>query len=393
MTITDSLAEVSQSRALTLLTDLVRIDTINPMGTAVPTRPVEHEACDYIEAFFADLGVDVVRDGFSPSHENLSVLVPGATAAAATMFESHVDTVPADDWRDRALVPRVEGSVVYGRGTADDKASLVAMMLALESVIRSGATPPQPVLFLAAGDEEYAQTGIKHFRTLEVPVARGVFGEPSDLAPIVQHKGTVRWDITALGRSAHSSRPHLGVNAIHAAFRVIEALERHQAELAERYQSPLMTGPTLTVTMISGGRTRNAVPDECRLSVDYRCLPGQQPDEARGEVIDLLARAGLDVQHSDVQLMTPPLATDPTDGFALSVLAACRARRPEVELAGVPYGTDASWITDLGPALVLGPGSIDTAHAIDEWVDVRDIVTCAGIYRDVMLADHLDDGT
>lgn len=383
---------ITVERARALLEDLVAIDSINPMDGA-PRHPgrVEAGVNDYLTDVLRPFDVAVTREAVSDLHENLYVDLAGATGGPAMLFEAHADTVPADDWADRALLPRRDGDRVIGRGAADTKGSLVSMLLAVLDLAERGITPPRSVTFMSAGDEEFAQTGIKHFRTTGREVGWGIFGEPSNLIPIVQHKGTIRWDITANGKSAHSSQPHLGVDAIAAAIDVIEGLRKHQSDLADRYRSDLMTSPTLTVTRITGGRTRNAVADQCTVSLDYRVVPGQDPDVARAEVLAALEGLALDLEHGDVQLMTPPLATDPGDPFAQVVQESCRVHgHRDAALAGVPYGTDASWVSDRAPALVLGPGSIDVAHAIDEAVDVNEVVACALIYSDLMTRPSLE---
>lgn len=378
--------QLSPERAERLLSDLVSIPSVNPMGRPWDEpEPVERAVNDYIERLFAPHGVPVVRQTVSAMHESLMVRIPGREDGPCLLFESHVDTVPADDWPERAFVPRVDGDRLYGRGACDDKGSLSAMLMAILDLLACGETPPAPVILLAAGDEEYAQTGIKHFRGAGVPVAAGIFGEPTRLMPVVQHKGTVRWDITVHGRSAHTSRPELGVNAILAATELIGALGKYQDELQTRFRSPLMTGPTITVSMIRGGRTRNAVPDECTLSVDFRVTPGMQPLEAREALIARIAGLRLDVSHSELQLMTPPLDTPSDHPFSRRVLGICRRHAgSHAELRGEPYGTDASWVADRAPALVLGPGDISCAHAVDEQVSIAEVATCARIYRDIM---------
>ena len=164
---------------------------------------------------------------------------------------------------------------------------------------------------------------------------------------------------------------------------------RHERRLRERHQNPRMTGPSLTVTMIQGGRTRNAVADQCTLSVDFRVLPRMQPAQARAELIEVLATLGLEVTHGETQLMTPPLDTDPEDAFAQRVRDVCRrlTGRRDIEFAGAPYGTDAAWISDRAPAAVLGPGSIDSAHAVDEHVDLDEVVSCAHIYHEIVMSE------
>jgi acetylornithine deacetylase len=350
--------------------------------------PVERPVIEYLEGLFAPYSVAMERLPVSERHESLLITVPGRRDAPALLFESHMDTVPADDWPDRAFVPHIEDGLLYGRGACDDKGSLAAMALALLDLLESGETPPTPVLFLAAGDEEYAQTGIKGFREDAPPVGRGVFGEPTKLAPIVQHRGTLRWDITVHGRSAHTARPELGVNAIYGAVAVIQEIGCIQSDLQKRFPPGLTPGPALTVTMIRGGRTRNAVPDECTLALDFRLAPGMDLDAARTEVTNRLDTLGHSLTHSPLQLQTPALATSPNDPFSRQVLFLCRRHAgPDIALEGAPYGTDASWMAHRGPMLVLGPGDIAYAHAVDERIPLAEVVTCARIYGDILHSD------
>jgi acetylornithine deacetylase len=302
-----------------------------------------------------------------------------------------MDTVPADDWPDTAFTPRLEGDILYGRGACDDKGPLTSMILAVMDLLETDTRPHFPALLLCAGDEEHAQTGIRTFRNSPYKLGRGIFGEPTSCLPVVQHRGTIRWDITVHGKSAHTSKPHLGVNAILGMMEVIAALQEHQRDVQTRYTSDLLPGPALTVTMIHGGRTRNAVPDECTISVDYRIVPGMGLEESLEEVKQRLAQLGHKITHQPSQIMTRPLDTSPNDPFSRQVWEVCRHYvGPEAQLQGVPYGTDAAWVSDLIPALVLGPGSIDSAHAVDEHIDLNEVVTCAQIYRDILLLGPTD---
>ncbi len=377
-------------RAVELVRDLVALKTVNPMGRDYGAKvPVERPVTEYIEALLAPFGVTALRQSCSPIHENLLIRVEGRSDGPCTLFESHADTVPADDWIDRAFRPRVEGSLVYGRGACDDKASLAGMLMALIGVLESGKAPPQTVLMLSAGDEEYGQCGIRHFvQTIDAPIGRGIFGEPTQLVPVVQHKGTVRWDITVHGRSAHTSRPELGRNAILDTMRVIETLDQQQCEFQDRFPGGLTGGPTVTVTMIHGGRTRNAVPDECTIAVDMRIVPGMNSAKSLEQVIDAVGRLDMEVTHNEPQIMAPSLNTAPDDPFTSTTIEACSScLGRSVKAEGAPYGTDAAWVSDMVPAIVLGPGRIDTAHAIDEVIDATEIATCAEIYHRLMVHD------
>lgn len=375
-----------------LLCDLIALQTVNPMGQPYHgDSPVERPVTEYLEQLFSPFNVRVERQRCSPIHESLLIVIPGRTSGPGTLVEAHMDTVPAVDWPERAFEPRREGALIFGRGACDDKGSLAAMVIALLEIMESGKQPPQTVWFLAAGDEEYAQTGIKQFvAEYRAPIGRGIFGEPTECVPVIQHKGTIRWDITVYGRSAHTARPDLGRNAILDATRVIGYLSQYEKQLRRRYSSPWVSGPTLTVTMIHGGRTRNTVPEECTIAVDFRILPGMDRQQSVDELFAALAALALPITHGEFQCFAPALNTSPDDPFVKMALALCRETLGrDMKPAGVPYGSDACWAPDGVPAIILGPGDIASAHAVDEYVDLAQVMQCAALYRQLLLQDWL----
>ncbi len=377
-------------RATDLLSQLISLRTVNPMERPYAgTHPVERPVTEYLQDLFQRFDVEVSLEACSDLHENLLIRVAGTTSAPASLFESHVDTVPADGWTDRAFTPRVEKGRIYGRGACDDKGSLAAMVLAVLNLLETGLRPPQTILLLAAGDEECAQTGICHFaKTHEEQIGRGVFGEPTSCIPIIQHKGTIRWDISVRGRSSHSSEPQKGRNAILDMLHVIDRLQTLQDELTQGHSTTFISPPTLTVTMINGGQTRNALPAECTCAVDFRIVPGMDCGEASRFVIDSVNSLGLETVHGPFQCFAPPLSTSPDDPFAVAALEVCREQLSKpVEMTSAPYGSDASRMPPGGPAIVLGPGNIENAHTIDESVELQQVVDCARIYQRLMMHD------
>src|SRR5262245_61501272 len=121
-------------RSADVLSALVGIDSINPMGREYRrAEPVERRIIEYIEELFAPHAsrVAMTRQSCSPIHESLILSLPGESEGPAALFESHMDTVPAHGWEKRALQPIVQGDKLIGLGASDDKGSLVAMILAL----------------------------------------------------------------------------------------------------------------------------------------------------------------------------------------------------------------------------------------------------------------------
>jgi acetylornithine deacetylase len=351
-------------------------------------EPVERQVIEYIEELFAPHAgrVTTTRQTCSAVHESLIIRICGESERPAALFESHMDTVPAHGWEERALKPIVQEDKLIGLGASDDKGSLVAMILALLELLEDSVVPARTIVLVCAGDEEYAQAGIRKFLgDSEERFAYGIFGEPTRLCPVVQHKGTVRWDITVHGKSAHTSRPELGINAISGMMDVIAALAAHQEQLQMDSTNLLMSGPTITVTTIAGGQTRNATPDECTIAVDFRVMPGMDPAAERKLVIDKLGSLPWQISHSQVQVLTPSLNTDPRSAFADDILSICRRiKGPESIIQGEPYGTDAAWTNGRCPSIVLGPGNIRSAHAVDEHIDLEELRQAVEIYKQIM---------
>lgn len=130
---------VDPNEPANLVCDLVALQTVNPMGRPYDgSVPVERPVVEHLERLFAPFDVQLERQRCSSIHESLLVTVQGRTTGPGTLFESHVDTVPADDWRERAFCPRRDGDRIFGRGACDDKGPLAAMVTALLQVLRTG---------------------------------------------------------------------------------------------------------------------------------------------------------------------------------------------------------------------------------------------------------------
>jgi acetylornithine deacetylase len=200
----------------------------------------------------------------------------------------------------------------------------------------------------------------------------------------------LRWKVRTKGKAAHSSKPHLGVNAISHMARIIAALDRESDALAQTAHALLGSG-TLNVGVIHGGVQVNFVPDRCEIEIDRRLLPGETPEAVLAHHQRILDKVRAECSSLDVET-DPPMLADPaleTDAAA----RVCQVAKQVLtdmslngELAGVPYGSDASKLARHGiPSIIFGPGSIDRAHAAIEYVECDQVVLAAQFYRDLLL--------
>jgi acetylornithine deacetylase len=375
---------MSCTQVIETLCDLVRINSVNP---AYAQGRNEGEIQQYIARFFTRAGIPVEWQEVAAGRANVVAKLSGRDPRRRLLLEAHVDTAGIESMTIAPFEPALRDGRLFGRGACDTKGGLAAMMHALVAVHLSGATPPSDVWLAATVDEEHSYRGV--LRLCEGLSATGaIVAEPTDLRVVVASKGCLRWRVTVTGRAAHSSKPHLGVNAISRMARLIVALEEEEQQLKAR-QHPLVGCPTLNVGVIQGGAQVNIVPDECFVEIDRRLIPGEALADVQHRYEELPER--LRTQFPDLSVSQAPLLSDwpmetPTDSEIVGVVCeVLKEAKLDAEPAGVPFGSDASKLARIGiPSVVLGPGSIDQAHTADEFVPVHEVEEAAWLYEQII---------
>lgn len=373
---------ITRAAAVELLELVVSTPSVNPAFRGEGDDPAifgEERLARALQAWLARQGLSSELDVVEPGRPNLILSVAGTGGGPRMLWEGHLDTVQVTNMA-APFTPRIEGGRLYGRGAVDDGGCVVAFLLAMRAL--AADPPPGDVDFVAAMDEEYAFRGVLHHVARGEPYALGVAGEPTDLAVVRACKGTVRWWVELKGRSAHTAKPHEGLSAVTAGIRLIDAYARAMASRTGTH--PLLGPSTLTCTAFAAGEGPNTVPSKARLRFDYRYLPSENGAEVHAAfkaIAEGLAEAmpGLRV------IVEPPFvdssAMDVAEDAAVvtEMRAVCAARGLPDRVLGVPYGSDATKMVNDGgiPTIVFGPGSIDQAHAIDEYVEIDQVVAAA----------------
>ncbi len=372
------------SGVTTRLADLVAINSVN---ASLAGGPGEQAMADYVVEAARGMGVDVEQYEVEPGRPNLLARLDRGRPRTL-MFECHLDTVGLAPMPD-ALNPRIEGGRLYGRGSADPKGSLAAMLSVLES---AAADPAFPVNVWLAGsmDEEITMRGSRALAERRPAVDAVIVGEPTNLQPIVAHKGVLRWRVRTTGVAAHSATPERGRNAIFDMQTVIGALRAGIEPGLARSSHPRLGPATWSVGVIEGGEAVNVVPDTCRIDCDRRLLPGEEPDAVLAEVDRALDQArqaddGLWVEREAPYVHVPPMETAADEPVVRATVEALTQAGRDPTLAAVAYATDASMLASIGglPAVVLGPGDIAQAHTNDEWIELAELEAAVGVYRGI----------
>ena len=367
-----------------ILQELIALPSVNPALDAAALG--EGAIANYLEARCLGKGLKVSRQTVFDGRDNL--LIELRTGASQTLLlEAHMDTVPSGSMKN-AFVPDLRDGRVYGRGACDTKGSLAAMLWALERAAQKPEQLACNVALLCAVDEEHGATGIKKWVESAPPLAGAVVGEPTSLRIVTAHKGCARFAVETRGRAAHSSVAHQGDSAIVQMAAILEWLrDTIEPELKAR-SHPLCGGASLVVGTIRGGLQVNIVPESCAIEIDWRVLPGEDAGRIIAEFERRLGEAmrGRGVQFVVRELLTdPPLDTASDAPIVKCAQAAAQQLELNAQPCGVPFGSDASKLGQIGvDSIVFGPGSIAQAHGDNEYVPVNELETAAQFYLKLM---------
>ena len=352
-------AAVGEARDL--LAELV--DIPSPSGS-------EGRIVDRIESLCAEWSLPAMRVRSELGRDSLVVGAPERPALACV---AHVDTI-SPPWPARAVV---EGDVVHGLGSADDKGGVVACLLAARDLVAAGEDLERlGVAFAFPVDEERGGSGSRTV-ALRLRPRRAIALEATGLRVGLAETGDIDAWVHVSGRSAHGALTDEGENAIHAAVRMITALDRLGLDA---HTHPLLGVSQAEVGAIRGGTDFNTVPDRCSFQLQTRILPGQDGAATLSGLEALAAEHGGTVE---VVEMTEPFETPADSPLALALAdATAQVAGPGREPIGVPAWTDAHNMVDFGgaEAVVYGPGDFSVAHLPEERIDVNEVVECAAVF-------------
>lgn len=380
------LAAIDREELIDLTRTLVRAPTVNPPGE-------EGALAELLAGRLRDERVGCYLLDHGSGRASLVARLPGTGRRAGLILTGHLDVVGVGDrpWRHGPFEGVVADGRLYGRGSADMKGAVAAMAAAAIAIRRAGAPLGDDLILAFTAGEEVDSLGAQAL--VDAGLLDGadavVVGEPTDLELYVAEKGNLSFEIEARGRTAHSSMPEIGLNAVYAMAEVVGALEHLDLDAPPH---PLLGPATLSVGTIVGGVKSNVVPDRCAVEVDVRTLPDQPHAAVLARVESLLAevaarRPGVDLRVSR-SFGRDAVATAPNAEVVRQVAQAVfdvTGRRPTP--GGVPYATDAAVLVPaLGiPMAVCGPGPRGMAHQTDEYVDLDALLHAAQIYALVAL--------
>jgi acetylornithine deacetylase len=366
---------------LSLLSELVAIDSVNP--SLVPGAAGEARIADALATHMRGMGLEVHRQEVAPGRPNIIGVLEGVERGRTLMYCGHIDTVGVAGM-EAPFTPVVRAGRLYGRGAQDMKAGVAAMIDAAR-VVRDAGFRRGRLLIAAVVDEEYESIGADAL-VREWKADAAVVTEPTDLQIGVAHKGFAWGTIETRGRAAHGSRPQEGRDAILRMGRVLARLERLDRDLQARSPHPLLGTGSLHASIIRGGRELSSYPDECRLQLERRTVPGETVDTFAREMRDLLGELfeedGEMEASMKIMFSRPAYELPATESLPRTLQTAAIAAGADATTIGMSFWTDAAILGEAGiPSVLFGPGGAGL-HSLEEYVTVDDVIKC----RDALAA-------
>ncbi|MCU7238774.1 acetylornithine deacetylase [Pseudomonas peradeniyensis] len=364
------------------------------VGFATVSRDSNLELIAFIRDYLAGLGVaSELFHNEEGTKANLFATI-GPADRGGVVLSGHTDVVPVEGqtWTVEPFRLTEREGRLYGRGTADMKGFIASVLAAVPAFLAQPLKLPVHLAF--SYDEEVGCLGV---RSMLAALAQRphkprlcLIGEPTELKPVLGHKGKLAMRCQVHGAACHSAYAPYGVNAIEYAARLIGKLGEIGDDLArpehhdERFDPPFSTVQT---GIIKGGRALNIVPEECEFDFEVRALPGFEAQAVADRLqsyaeAELLPRMRAVNATSDIRLRAlsayPGLATSAESEAAQWVALLSGSD----DFGTVAFGTEGGLFDQAGiPTVVCGPGSMDQGHKPDEFVSVEQLQGCDAMLR------------
>jgi len=366
---------------------LIAIDTSNPPGK-------EGEAANFVYNRMSTLGAICNMQEFSPGRANAICRIPffRPEGGPCLIFNSHLDVVPPGEtpWTHPPFKPQIADGRVYGRGACDAKGSLAAMMAAMRLILPSSRDLQGELILTAVAAEETGGLGTQFWlksRREDLRPSMAIVGEPSSLKPVIGHKGVSRRKLFVHGRSAHSSDPSQGRNAIYPVARLALFIEELNKRL-EKNSHPLLGPPVVSANVIRGGVKDNIIPDYCELQMDRRRIPGEEKDQFDRELNEWVESMverdpSFQWQIENLGEDKEPVVISPGEPIVRAVVEAIHEVTGQRETPqGFVAATDMTFLVHQGniPTVILGPGHLAQTHIVNESVDLDQLEQAVLIY-------------
>ena len=370
---------MTSENTILLTQKLIRMNTVNSPGN-------EKEAALFVGAILEEHGFNVSYPVFDKNRLHVIAEKGLSGTQPPVVLSGHLDVVPLGSkaWTVDPFAGEIIDGKIFGRGSSDMKAGVAAIISASIQAFEEG-TPEDGVRLIITAGEELGCQGIQQLVSTHKNLGEAaaiIIAEPTANIPVTGHKDGLYLNVSTSGKTAHSSMPHLGDNAIYKAARAISKIENFNF-VADN--DPLLGYPTINVGKMSGGLNLNSVPDHAEFTIDIRSTTKIN----HADILQYIKEELGDETKIETLVNMTPASTLEEDPFVQLVYDVCEVDRLSGEYPkALPYLTDGSVLQRHykgAPTIILGPGQPEMAHQTNEFCFLDKIEESVIIYKNILL--------
>lgn len=377
---------IDSSELIVTLRELIKIDSVNPL--LVPGGVGEAKIAAFVADFLENMGLEVDICEVEVDRPNVVGVLHGQDSGPSLILNGHMDTVGTEGMVD-PFNPRVEGNRIYGRGSADMKGGLASILHAVKAVVESKADLKGDLIVASVVDEEYTSLGTE--KLMESFKADGaVVCESTGLGIGIAHKGFVWLEVETHGKAAHGSRPEKGIDAIAKMGKFLVELDDFESKVLSERSHRLLGSPSVHSSIIEGGKELSTYPDQCKLKVERRTIPGEDVSQVESEFLSILERLSTKDPKFNADLRTifarGPFTVSTKENVVHFLKEAINTVMGiEPQYIGSYGWLDSEIIQTSGvPTVIFGPGG-EGMHSINEYVYIDQVVKSSMVLSQFIL--------
>lgn len=403
---------ISEEEKVKILSDVIAIKSVNDNELSV---------CEYLQKLLSQYNIESTIEKINKSRANLIAEIGEGKPVLA--FSGHMDVVSegnSENWKYDPFEMTEEDGKLYGRGTADMKSGLVAMVIAMIEINNANLLQKGTIRLLATAGEEMEQKGSAQLYSNGYmdDVDALIIAEPSESMIAYAHKGSMNFRVTSRGKASHSSAPFMGQNAIKPLIEVIREVENEfnhvlkdvefkvldfsslsdkvKKEFNVEISSESLGSAILTNTIIQGGNQVNSIPEHAVAEFNARTVPEFDNDKMKQLFNKIIEKHNKEGNLSlDIDLDLPSVATNENNRL-VTLTKKHGENHLNVNLLVAPTMgvTDASNLLkdkdENFPFVMFGPGNPSLAHQTNEYVEQEKYIKFIEIFKQTAL-DYLNE--
>jgi len=370
------------------------IDIVQELIAKKSDYPIntEESVARYVQEILVDNGIEANLEWVADGRPNIIAELTGKFSGPTLLYNGHLDVVPAGKgWQSDPFQSFICEGKLYGRGAADMKSGVEAMIYSAIVLKRMGNPFAGKLILFFNVDEERENKGMKHFLKGNVSADYVVISEPTELEICIAHKGVARYRLRTKGTPLHAAKvKENDNNAVVNMSTFIKALEKLNKEIKHR-SDPILGNASLTVTQIKGGTAINVVPSQCEIEIDRRLLSGETEETALEE-IEIVLQNVSDTYNIDYELenyLFLPATHISKNHLLVESLESVVEElcEKEVNVKAFEATCEAPFFSVYKriPTVICGPGSLEQAHVVDEFVEVQQVTDASKIFINLAL--------